>query len=167
MLFIIFGLAGAGKTYVGEQLHKQFGLPFYDGDAYVPDAMRQAIAKEAPITGKMRNELFENIVQGIEKVMKQHKDVVFAQAFIKERFRQELQKRFPEVQFILVTASPKIRLQRLSKRAVMPMSKKYLSNMDKRFQKPLVPHVVVKNNNEGKVELIPQLERIVQGLHQK
>ncbi len=40
MLLVVFGLPGAGKSFVADILRESFDYVVYDGDADIPNAMR-------------------------------------------------------------------------------------------------------------------------------
>jgi gluconate kinase len=100
VLIIVFGLPGAGKTYVGRILQECFGFFFYDGDNDLPDRMRAAIAAQAPIDDAMRDVFFARIILSIRRLQPEHNRLVVGQTCIKEKYRRQaaaiLEKWFPE-----------------------------------------------------------------------
>lgn len=162
MLHIIFGLPGAGKTYVGKLIAKEFGHIFHDGDDDITDAIKIAVESRSAITEKMRDEYFVQLFKSIECKYARYQNLVVAQTFIKERFREQALLRFPSARFILVKAYPRIREQRLVDRVSMPMDRHYARNMARRFDEPRIPHQIIINNTQGEAELLPQLRTIFQ-----
>ncbi len=61
MLLIVFGLPGAGKTYVGKLLKDEFGFYFYDGDRDLTDEMRQALKEKKLFNDSMRDVFFQQL----------------------------------------------------------------------------------------------------------
>src|SRR5690606_4548719 len=57
-LLVLFGIPGAGKTYVGRVLAADFGFHFRDVDQDLPDEMREAIVNKQPVTDAMRDAFF-------------------------------------------------------------------------------------------------------------
>ncbi len=160
MLIIVFGLPGAGKTYVGKLLHKYTGFRFYDGDRDLTGAIKKAITTQSRITEKMRDTFFEQLFNKIEKELHKHNNLIVAQTFIKERFRKQAVRRFPNVKYLFVKAYPRVREQRIQTRAVMSLDKNYIKRMIRRFEKPEIEHQVIVNNKQGKEALLQQFKQL-------
>lgn len=161
MIIILFGLPGAGKTYVGKLLHKHFGFTFYDGDNDVTDAIKEAIEKKTPFTDEMRDEFFLKLFQSMERLEKQHENLAVAQTFIKERYRLQALKYFPAAKFTLVKTKASIRESRLEGRLEMHLEKNYARQMVRNFDHPQIEHSIVLNNEDGEQDLVSQLEQIL------
>lgn len=161
MIIILFGLPGAGKTYVGKLLHKHFDFTFYDGDHDVTDAIKAAIETKTPFTDDMRDEFFLKLFHSMERLSKQHKNIAVAQTFIKERYRLQALERFPDARFILVKTKSSIREERLEGRVEMHLEKNYARQMVRNFDKPMIEHSTVHNNDDGEEVLVQQLEKIL------
>lgn len=161
MIIILFGLPGAGKTYVGKLLHKHFGFTFYDGDHDVTDAIKAAIETKTPFTDEMRDEFFLKLFHSMDRLSKQHENLAVAQTFIKERFRLQALERFPDARFILVKTKSSIREERLEGRVEMHLEKNYARQMVRNFDHPQIEHSILNNNEEGEAELVERLEKIL------
>lgn len=161
MLIILFGLAGAGKSYIGNTMQKVLKIPFYDGDVDVPLRMKAALANKQKITTTMRDEFFEILFKNVEKELQKQPTLIVSQTFLKDKYRKQAMERFSNVVFVLVQAFPKVREQRLARRATLiPVSGHYAKNMDRRFQQPTVPYLLITNNKEGDSEIILQIEAL-------
>lgn len=159
MLYILFGLPGAGKTFVGK-LFEQWGFYFYDGDADLPEDMKIALAAERTITDELRDRFFKRLINTTKALYIQHKKLVVAQTFIKEKYRQQLLAELPNAIFILVQAENSVRKHRLSQRNDYPLA--YLMNMETYFDKPRIAHSVIDNNKTGEKSVRKQIERVLQ-----
>src|SRR5690349_9488976 len=104
-MIILFGLPGAGKTFVGEYLRDTHGFYFYDGDQDLPTDMMEHINKSLPVTEDMRDRFFLQLISSVQKL--KSNNIVVAQTFIKEKYRQWMMERFPEAKFILIEAEEK------------------------------------------------------------
>ena len=49
MIYVVMGVAGSGKTTVGELLAKRMGVPFFDGDDFHPPANVAKMAAGNPL----------------------------------------------------------------------------------------------------------------------
>jgi gluconate kinase len=161
MLFILFGLPGAGKTYAGKTLRDHYGYVFRDGDDDLTDELRQAVETSSPVDDGMRERFFSRLIEKVAELHYIHRNVVVAQTFIKERYRLALLKRIPDARFVLVQAPDSLRERRLSARREMPLAPAYVRSMVKVFEPPVVPHDTLLNTDEGQHSLLEQWERII------
>lgn len=156
-IFILFGLPGTGKTFVGKIFEKYFGFYFYDGDVDLTEEMKIAIASQSPITDEMRDRFFGNLIENIGKLTKQHKKIVVAQTFIKEKYRKQMLEKVPQSEFIFIDTPTNLREKRLAERTYYPLEKAYARIMSKNFDMPEVAHRVIKNNVEGEEKVVEQI----------
>jgi gluconokinase len=67
MRIVLFGVAGSGKTTVGEGLAARLGLPFLDADTlHTPEAVEQMRGGE-PLTDAQRDSWFDRVVTAVSK----------------------------------------------------------------------------------------------------
>lgn len=165
MLLVIFGLPGAGKSYLGNILQKTFGFFHYDGDEALPMNMKKALLKGQPVTDRQRSIFFNRLIQQLKKITVQFKDIAVSQTFIKEQYRLRFAKHFPKAVFLLVRANRLIREKRLSERKTFPLEKEYQHVMSLMFEPPRIAHTIINNNASGKKMLITQMETIFSSLN--
>ncbi len=163
MHIIIFGLPGAGKTFVGNVLKTHFNFIVYEGDRDLPDRMKKAIAQKLPINDRMRDEFFNNLLESTKKLVSQHKKVAVTQTFIKEKYRRLFLTHFPDAVFLLVEAKTEIRESRLMQRKHYPLDLEYARKMIVIFENPRMKHIVIKNDSEGEKEVSRQLTKMFTG----
>ena len=166
MLIVLFGLPGAGKTYAGKILKDHFGFSFYEGDRNITSLMKQRLKEQKLFTRPMRKTFFENLVQTISRKYSDHKKVVISQTFIKEAYRKQFLKHFPNAHFILVQTESKLREKRLRKRKSIN-DILFLRKMTRAFEKPDIKHTILRNNEEGIKAVKQQLEKLLNKLHQE
>ena len=163
-MIILFGPTGAGKTYVGKLLQKDFGYYFYDGDTDLTDAMKLALNRMKPITDTMRNRFIARLLTSIDRLSHSHSKLAVAQTFIKEKYRLTLLKRHPQAKFILIKTKQAIRYRRRKKRADYPWSEAYVKKMDALFEPPKISHLTLTNDNTGSIHLLASLRRLLLAL---
>lgn len=161
-LLVIFGLPGAGKTYVGKVLEKYFGFYYYDGDTDLDDEMKQAIQTKSHFTDSMRENFFHRLQKSISTLQKQHTKIAVSQTFIKEQYRKEFLQRFPHARFILVQTEEALREKRLAQRKELPLDADYARFMVKHFEVPQIPHNEIENNTEGEENLKKQFRQLIE-----
>jgi gluconate kinase len=165
MLFIIFGLPGAGKSYLGNVLQKTFGFFHYDGDDALPMNMKKILIKGERITNRQRSIFFNKLLQQIKKISAYHKRIAVSQTFIKEQYRLLFAKHFPKITFLLIHTDTLIREKRLARRKIFPLKKRYQHTMSLMFEPPRIAHLIINNNAPGKKMLITQLQTILPSLN--
>lgn len=160
VLIVLFGLPGAGKTYVGEVFRDRFDCFFYDGDENLSEEMKEFIAAKKEFTDKMRDDFFEELVVSVGQLIKKHRRLVVAQTFIKEKYRSNLAERFPEAKFVLIETDTKLRENRLAKRTDLVLDRDYARGMVLAFEPPRIEHFVMSNNTEGTGNVKRQIESL-------
>ena len=161
MLYILFGLPGVGKTYVGKVFEKYFSYHFYDGDTDMSEEMRQAVQRQTVFTNKMRDEFFSRFLESTKALKNAHQNLVISQAFIFEKYRELFLNEFPEAKFILIKANDQTREDRLSERKEFPINKNYARQMIANFETPTIPHAVIDNAVNGEDAIKKQIETIL------
>lgn len=160
LLFVTFGLPGAGKTYVA-RCFQPFGFAFHDGDDDLPDAMRAAISASQPVDDTMRDEFFAQIIASVQGFNSRHPRLVVSQTFIKEKYRLLFLRHFPHARFVLVQADPVIRERRLTQRSHQPLDPEYARRMSRLFEPPRIPHAMITNNDDGDEAVRQQIAALI------
>ena len=115
-LLFLFGLAGAGKTFCGKVLAERLGYYCYDLDVNCTPAMREAIAQKRPFTDAMRDEFFAIVCERIAELHAIHPRMMVMQAAYKQRHRDLVTGRFPELEMVWIDAPDELICQRLQSR---------------------------------------------------
>lgn len=160
-LIILFGLPGVGKTYTGEFISERFGYYLYDGDQDLTEELHSAIQKQELITDPMRDVFFQRIIKRLKYLQHSYTNIVLAQTFIKEKYREWILNEFPKAKFILISADSEIRELRLQARREFPLHLNYARKMVANFDIPHIPHQKIINNMEGKTAVITQLNALL------
>lgn len=160
-LIILFGLPGAGKSYVGNIFKEYFGFYFYNGDRELSEKMKMAIKNKLPFTGVMRNAFFNRLINKINFLGRKHKKLVIAQTYIKEKYRQQVINSFSEAKFILIKTDDSIRELRLSQRKLVPLDREYARQMCINFEAAKIKYFTLDNDREGKKDLITQIRSLL------
>ena len=156
-LIILFGLPATGKTYVGKIFEKYFDYYFYDGDNDLTEEMKEAIKVQKVFTNRMRDVFFEKLIKSILNLKFKYNKLAVAQTFIKEKYRVELINKIPKTKFILIETKKSIREKRLTQRTDYPLEMKYARKMNVNFDRPVVDHQIIINNQDGDESIKKQI----------
>lgn len=110
------GVAGSGKTTVGQRLARELGWDFADGDDYHPTANVEKMARGEPLTDADREPWLARLRALVAEWVREGKSGVLACSALKERYRQELTIS-PEVRIVFLKAEPDLLRERLRHRA--------------------------------------------------
>lgn len=143
----LYGMAGAGKTFVGKLLRKETGIYFHDADQDMPESMRRAISERLPITDTMRDEFADAIIEKVAALNASYTDFCIAQAVFKKIHRDRIQAAHSCLQFVLVDSSPQLLSARLRARVHSPEAYKYFEMLNLKFERPENPVARVLNGD--------------------
>lgn len=146
IVHVVFGEMGSGKNYTGLRLAQKHGIPFVDGDDFLPEDLRRKLDQGGILLKPEVSRYFnQHLIPSInELITKNENGFVLAQALYDDTHRKILNVEF-ECEFYWVRVSYVRHIKNLLTRprrwgwiARMLLSKPF-------FQKPSIPHVVVKN----------------------
>lgn len=115
-VLFLFGLSGAGKSYVGDLMSAHTGWPVYHADTDITPHMRQALADARPFTDAMRDDYFALLPAYIEAHRRPDVPLIVSQGAYKQKHRDLLRGRVPGLEPIWVDAPHQLVLQRLEQR---------------------------------------------------
>lgn len=159
MLVILFGLAGSGKTFVGELMQQELGYYFWDADQALTLDMRERISKKQPFTQAMRDKFTQSVIKHIKSLRESYPKLVVAGALYKEKNRKMMQNQFKDAVFIQVQANLPLIIERLEAREY-GIDEHYAQQIIVNFEEPTLPHYVLSNNAD-KTALLAQLNSII------
>ena len=87
---MIAGVAGSGKTTVGEQLASQLGWAFADGDSFHPAANVAKMRAGIPLTDADRKPWLAAITAWMDDIIASGQSAVVACSALKRSYREEL-----------------------------------------------------------------------------
>lgn len=120
-LLYVFGLPGAGKTFLGKVLEREVGYRFLEGDTWLPEDLRASLRRGEGFTPEQRDRFAQVIAERIQEARCQESEratkarpLAVAQATFKRRHRDMIRRFHSDVQFVWVQCEEETRLSRLS-----------------------------------------------------
>ena len=115
LIVIVMGVAGCGKSTIGQRLADRLGWPFYDGDDFHPPANIEKMSKSIPLTDEDRSGWLRALADLIGDHVRQNQSAVIACSALKQKYRDRLQID-SSVRFVYLRGSYDLILARLRER---------------------------------------------------
>lgn len=116
IFIVVMGVSGSGKSTVGKSLAETLGWPFYDADAFHPEANVEKMSRGIPLTDADRLPWLERLHQLIGESLAKQQSAVLAASSLKESYRKLMQGQHEHVQFVYLKGSYDFILQRMQAR---------------------------------------------------
>lgn len=133
---IVMGVAGCGKTTVGEALAKHLGWQFYDADGFHPAENVAKMANGTPLTDSDRAPWLAALHALISASLKENRPAVLACSALKESYRQELLEGNEGVQIVYLKGSYELIWSRISQRKDHYMKPNMLKSQFETLEEP-------------------------------
>jgi gluconate kinase len=143
----LYGLAGAGKNFIGFLLEQHFGFYYWDADEALTLQMREYIASKKIFTEAMRDELTQQIIKKIRQLRQQYPQLVVSQALYKNKNRLMILAAFPDMKLVEVKADLNIINKRLQQRSGN-VGESYAEQIKSGFEATDIPHEILINNSD-------------------
>ncbi len=168
MIYVLFGPPGVGKTYIGELVSGKMGMRFFDADVLFDEELR-SLLQNGKFEQSHRDKFFDKlaiITEHLLSELKDNQDLLIAQAFIKNKNRNEFSKRFDKhVRYILVKATRNLALDRMHKRlSNVPhhvVNDNVFNYAWEEFEKPLINHEVMINMDQDDKNLVRAFNNLI------
>jgi len=115
MIIVIFGVAGAGKTTVGQMLAHDLGWKFYDADDFHPHANIEKMGNGQPLTDEDRQPWLARLRGIIEQSFVADENAVLACSALKRKYRDQL-RASSDVRFVFLRGNRSQIAEQLEKR---------------------------------------------------
>ncbi len=123
MILIVMGVAGSGKSTIGQLLAERLGWPFYDGDDFHPAANVEKMRQGQPLSDADRAGWLSALADLIRDHVQRQQSAVVACSALKQAYRERLHVA-ASVRFIYLRGSSALIAARLRQRTghYMPAS---------------------------------------------
>jgi gluconokinase len=133
---IVMGVAGSGKTTVGEMLAQRLGWNFYDADAFHPAENIAKMANGTPLDDSDRAPWLAALHALIDTSLKENRPAVLACSALKESYRQQLLEGNEGVQIVYLKGSYDLIWSRISQRKDHYMKPQMLQSQFEALEEP-------------------------------
>ncbi|WP_431103885.1 gluconokinase [Roseateles noduli] len=110
---VVMGVAGCGKTSVGQALAQSLGWTFIEGDAHHAPASIAKMQAGQPLTDEDRWGWLERLGQ----MLAEQSPVVLSCSALKRAYRDRLRRACPALRFVFIDIDRALALQRVADRA--------------------------------------------------
>jgi carbohydrate kinase (thermoresistant glucokinase family) len=117
LVLVVMGVAGSGKTTVGEALAERLGWPFQDGDAFHPAANVEKMRAGEPLNDQDRASWLEQVADWIGARLAEDEDGVITCSALKRAYRDQLRRGGEAVRFVYLVGDQGTLAARISGRA--------------------------------------------------
>jgi gluconokinase len=157
MILVIMGVAGSGKSTIGQKLADELGWPFHDGDDFHPAANIQKMAQGIPLSDDDRAAWLAALAKLIRKLERAGRSGVIACSALKQSYRETLQQGLNDVKFVYLKGSYSLILARLQARKGHYMRPEMLKSQFEALEEP---------QQTGIIDIDQTPEAIVQQIRQ-
>lgn len=155
-VIFIMGVAGSGKTTIGELLAAETAIPFFDADNFHPRNNIAKMKSGLPLDDEDRLPWLE-VLNTLAAEQVQLKGVIIACSALKEKYRLLLQSGIDECIWIFLRGSYEVIYERMKNRNHPFMPAQLLKSQFDGLEMPSLALVIDIKNEPGRiVELIQQ-----------
>jgi gluconokinase len=148
------GVAGSGKTTIGEELARRLGWTYEDGDRFHPKANVEKMSAGHPLTDEDRWPWLQAIADEIDRLCGQHGHVVIGCSALKRAYRDVLVHGRDDVRIVYLDGSQDLIAGRLAARKGHFMPPTLLESQFKALQPPAPDEHALAVSIDGPVETI-------------
>ena len=116
MIILLMGVAGSGKTTIGQELAAQLGWSFRDADDFHPPENVARMSAGIPLTDRERAPWLAAIRAHIDACAARGESTVLTCSALKDRYRATLAEGAPSVRLVHLTGSYELILERIRAR---------------------------------------------------
>ena len=154
------GVAGSGKSLIGERLASALDVPFVEGDDYHPSENVKKMSLGVPLSDEDRLPWLRALAKAIRDAKEAGTGLVLASSALKRSYRDLLREESgtPDLQFIYLKGPPALVAERLAGRRGHFMPPKLLDSQFAALEEPAPDeHAWVCDIRESPEEIVAAL----------
>jgi len=164
-VIVIMGVAGSGKTTIGNLLAQRHGGVFYDADDFHPQANVDKMAQGHPLNDEDRMPWLQRLRREVIDTATEGRITILACSALKRNYREILGLNQTDVSTVFLRGDPEILEQRISSREGHYMKPGMLTSQLETLEVPSPQealHVSITRNPEEIAETIEAELRLIQ-----
>ena len=146
---VVMGVAGCGKSSLGQQGAAALGLPLLEGDDFHPAANVAKMRAGVPLSDEDRAAWLDTLAQ---QLASRPDGVVLTCSSLKRRYRDRLRRSAPDALFVLLDPSPDVLRARDSARTGHFMPASLLDSQLATLERPDPDERAIVIVNDGTIE---------------
>jgi gluconokinase len=154
------GVAGSGKTTIGQRLATQLNCPFYDGDDFHPPENVAKMASGMPLNDADRAPWLTRLAALIQEHLDKDETAVLASSVLKKSYRDQLRVN-DQVQFIYLDGSFDLIWQRMQERQDHYMKPEMLRSQFEALEPPREDEAIKIPIDQTVDDILAQIELII------
>lgn len=115
--WVVMGVSGSGKTTIAQNLARQLGWAFLEGDAFHPPANIAKMAQGIPLTDDDRHGWLLVLREHIRQAAQQETSLMLTCSALKRRYRDLLRQADPKLAFLHLEGARELLAQRMRHRS--------------------------------------------------
>jgi carbohydrate kinase (thermoresistant glucokinase family) len=136
VIIIVMGVAGSGKSTVGQLLAEKLGWRFIEGDHYHSAENRTKMAAAQPLNDQDRQPWLASLAALVDKHLQMDRSAVLSCSALKRAYRDQLRRPENAVRFVYLEGSYERVMDRLNQRADHFMRTELLQNQFDELEQP-------------------------------
>jgi gluconokinase len=145
MIVVVMGVAGVGKTTIGEELARRIQCKFVDADAYHSPENKLKMSRGEGLTDDDRAPWLKILHRVLADFERRSESVVLACSALKQKYRDEIDANLP-VKWVYLKADPEKIRQRLEERHGHFASSRLLASQLETLEEPTNAIIVNADN---------------------
>ena len=114
---LVMGVCGCGKSTVGQQLAREIGAAFIEGDTFHSAANIAKMAAGTPLTDEDREGWLQILAVQLTQARAERRSVVLACSALKHRYRDTLRSGAPALRIVHLTGLHTLLAERMAARS--------------------------------------------------
>ena len=160
-VIIIMGVAGSGKTTVGQALARRLQIPFYDGDDFHPPPNVDKMRRGQPLTDDDRWPWLDHLHTLIADHLARGEPAVLACSALKRTYRQRLRGACTDVYLVYLRGDLALMQRRLAVRQGHYMPAALLPSQFATLEEPTAAEAVIVDADQDYAQLMTHLVAVL------
>lgn len=161
MVVIVMGVAGSGKTTVGQALAKRLGWEFVDADDFHPPSNVEKMQNGVPLTDSDRRPWLISLRKLIEHRLKESRATVLACSALKSHYRKLLASEHEECRFVFLKGDYQLFKERLQEREGHFMKAHLLTSQFAALEEP--SHAIIVDADQPPSAIVEEVRWRLKG----